>query len=248
MRGKNIGLFLVLFPLAALATEVTTLPFPEDLLRGEERQSVKEVVEESTAHQQMNDLRLPGRQDVITYLLMHPDFTASLGRAAGVSQYTVERRGEVEYWANDHEGLEGLIEVLHAQNGQLVLYAEGKYQSGIIRIPGRLALVVHASERKDQESFYVENSVSSYVRVDSPLFHGLRFLFRPLVAHAAEKRIHRFFDTITRLLTELHQDPEPLFQALPPDTWQQEVEELRRLLTPSSTSSAGARTLNIPYE
>ena len=40
MQAKKSGLLLILVLVAVTATGATTLPFPEDLLRGEQRQSL----------------------------------------------------------------------------------------------------------------------------------------------------------------------------------------------------------------
>lgn len=233
MQTKKSGFLLILFLLAVPVAGGTTLPFPEVLLHGDRAKSVKEVVEDFTLHRQVSGLRLLGRQVVFEHLLTHPDFAASVARAARVLKYTVESRGEAEYWVNDHKGLTGRLEILQAQEGQMVLYAEGRYKKGIIRIPGRLALVLRSSEGRDEESFYVENTVSGYVRLDGAILDPLARLFRPFVARIMEKRIHWFFRKVNRLMARLYEDPEAVLQELPPKTWQQEAKELRTLLAPS---------------
>lgn len=233
MQARQIRFLFVLFPLAAATAAGTTLPFPEELLIGEHRRPVREVVEDFTLHRQVSGLRLSGRQAVFEHFLSHPDFAASVSRAAGVLKYTVKRRGEAEYWANDHKGLKGRLEILRVQEGQMVAFAQGRYKRGIIRIPGRLVLVVHFSEGRDEDSFYVENTVSGYVRLDGALLDPLARLFRPLVARIMEKRVRWFFRKLNRLMTRLSEDPEAILQKLPAETWQEEIDELRMLLAAS---------------
>jgi hypothetical protein len=115
----------------------------------------------------------------------------------------------------------------------MVAFAQGRYKRGIIRIPGRLALVVRFSEGRDGDSFYVENTVSGYVRLDGALLDPLARLFRPLVARIMEKRVRWFFRKVSRLMTRLSEDPEAILQKLPAETWREEIDELRMLLAAS---------------
>ncbi|MFQ5848218.1 MAG: hypothetical protein ACE5IQ_11185 [Candidatus Methylomirabilales bacterium] len=235
MQAKTIALLLVLCPLAAAAAGETAPPFPDALLKGDHRKPVKEVVEDFTLHREMSGLRVLGRQAVFELLLTHPDFAASLARAAGVLKYTVKRQGVAAYWANDHKGITGRLEILQAEAGQMVLYAQGRYKKGIIRIPGRLAMVVHSTEGKNPDGPYVENSLSGYVRVDGALLDPLARLFRPLVVRIMEKRVHWFFRKVNKLMKRLRTDPEAILQKLDPDAWREEIAELRLLLDTSQT-------------
>lgn len=231
MPVKKMGVFLVLFSLTVATAGGATLPFPSELLKDEERKPLREVVEDFTVHREVSGLRLSGRQAVFEHLLRHPDFAASLARATGVLKYTVERRGEATFWTNDHKGLAGTLEFLPARVGQMVIYAEGVYEKGIIRIPGRLALVVLSSEERNEDSFYVENTLSGYVRFDGAVVESLVRLFRPFVYRIMEKRARWFFKKVNRLMTQLYEDPEAVLQKLPADTWENEAAQLRVLLT-----------------
>jgi len=226
----TVTLVLALFLFAAATPQATSIPFPEELLKGEQRRPVKEVVEDFTLHRQVGGLRLLGRQSVFEYLVARPDFAASLAHAAGVLKYTVTRQGPAEYWADDHKGLTGRLEILQAAEGQKVFYAQGRYKKGIIRIPGRVALVVHSAEGREGDSFYVENTISAFVRVDAALLDPLARLFRPIVERIMNNKVAFFFRKANELSTKLAQDPEAVLQKLPPDTWQKEVAELRILL------------------
>jgi hypothetical protein len=214
MRAKKSGCVLILVLFTAVASGRTTQSFPEDLLRGEQGPSLREVVEDSTLHRQISGLRLYGEQAVFEYLSTHPDFAASLARAAGLLKYTVERRGEAEYWVNDHDGLTAHFAILRAEPGRMVVYAKGKYKKGIFRIPGRIA---------------------GYVRLDSGLFDALARLFRPAVRRRMDKRVTWFLGKANQLMTLLYEDPEAILQKLPSETWQAETAHLRALLATSQT-------------
>jgi hypothetical protein len=248
MPARRTRSLLALFALAAATAEGAALVFPEGLLKGEHRRTVKEVVEDSTLHRQMSGLRLAGRQAVFEHLVTHPDFAASLAWAAGVLKYSVDRRGAAEYWADDHRGLSGRLEILQASEGQIVLYAEGTYHKGILRIPGRLAMVMQSVEGRDGDSLFVENTVSAYVRVDSAPLDPVVRLFRPLVDRLMERRVHWFFQKANRLMARLYHDPEAVLQKLPPEAWQEEAAQLRVLLEvrPSERARAGPQTWNDP--
>ena len=227
--GKQ-AFIVVLCALTVSGAEGTHLSFPPDLLTGEDRQSLKEVVEDSTLHRQFGGLRVPGRRAVFQHLMSHPDFAARLAREAGILKYTVTRQGPAQYWADDNKGLAGRLELLRIVGGDLVLYAEGTYRKGLLRIPGRFALVIRSSEGRDQESFYVDNTLSAYVRVDAALLDPLARLFRPLVDRIMQKRVNWFFGKVSRLMALLTADPEAVLNRLPPEDWREEVMRLRLLL------------------
>jgi hypothetical protein len=224
------ALVLALISFAAATLQATSIPFPEELLKAEQRRPVKEVVEDFTLHRQMGGLRLSGSEAVLGYLVMHPEFTAGLAQAAGVLRYTVRREGPAEVWADDHKGLSGRIELLQATQGQLVYYAQGTYKKGFIRIPGRIAVVARYVEGREGDAFYVENTVSAYVRVDSPLLDPLARFFRPVVEGIMKRKVAFFFRKANELMTKLTQDPDAVLQKLPLDTWRKEAAELRMLL------------------
>jgi hypothetical protein len=215
-----------------LATGIgAALPFPQHLLNGKEGEALKEVVGNSTLQREISGLRLRGRQEVFEYLLDHPDFAAALARSAQVLKYTVERRGEGEYWADDHKGVTGRLAIVDAEVGRRIFYAEGMYEKGILRIPGRMAMMITFAERKDDGgSPYVEGTLAGYIKLDSFFFDPMARLFRPLVAGVMEKRTARFFRKADRLLELLYQDPESLIGQLPPEAWEKEREALRSLL------------------
>jgi hypothetical protein len=238
MRLRMVVSALVLL---VFATGIgAALPFPQDLLNGKGGEALKEVVENSTLHREVGGIRLTGREAVFEYLLDHPDFAATLARSAGVLKYTVERRGEGEYWADDHKGITGRLAMLQAEVGRRIFYAEGIYEKGILRIPGRMAMVVTYAEREDPEgSPYVEGTLSGYIKLDSFFFDPMARLLRPLVAGVMEKRAARFFRKADRLLEILSRDPESLMGQLPPDEWKVERETLRSLLKNSEKGLEG---------
>jgi hypothetical protein len=236
MRAKHGWVIFLVLLFTGAASGGTTFSFPEDLLNGEQGRSLREVVEHSTLEREVGGLRLYGDQAVFEYLSTHPDFAASLARAAGVLKYTVERRGERAYWANDHDGLTGDFAILRAGAGQMVVYAKGTYKKGIFRIPGRLALVMRYSAARDGSAPYVENTVTGYVRVDAGFFHALARLFRPAVERRMDNRVNWFLEKANHLVSRLYEDPESVLQQLPPERWQEEVEHLRTLLISSRPS------------
>lgn len=233
MRAKKGGLLLILLLSAAAAAGGSTLSFPEDLLQGEQGRSLREVVGDSTLERQMSGLRLQGDQAIFEYLSTHPDFAASLAQAAGVLKYTVERRGEAQYWANDHDGLTADFAILRAEPGQMVVFAKGTYKKGIFRIPGRVALVMLYSAERAGTPPYLENTVTGFVRLDSGFFAALARLFRPAVERRMDNRVTWFLDKANQLMARLHEDPESVLQKLPPEAYREEVRHLRMLLAPS---------------
>lgn len=241
MRAKKSGPFLVLVLITAAAARGAIAPFPEDLLQGEQGRSLREVVEDSTLERQMEGLRLYGDQTVFEYLSTHPDFAAGLARAAGLLKYTVERRGEAQYWADDHDGLTADFAILRAEPGRVVIYGKGRYKKGIFRIPGRVALVMRYSTGREGNSPYVQNTVTGYVRLDSGLFDALARLFRPAVERRMDKKVTWFLQKANHLMTRLYEDPESILQKLPPETWREETERLRILLAHSRPVQARAR-------
>jgi hypothetical protein len=240
-------MLIALLALTASTVDGAMLPFPEELLRGETRKSLREVVEKPTLHRQLSGLRLAGRRAVFEHLATHPDFAASLARVAGALKYTVTRQGPGRYWADDHRGLTGHLEILQIAEGQLVIFAEGTYRKGILRIPGRFAVVLRSAEGRDDRALhpdYVENTISAYVRLDGEVLDPVARLFRPLVDGILQKRIEAFFKKANRLMTRLSEEPEVLLQQLPPDGWQEETSRLRTLL--NAPGGAGVTDSSIP--
>lgn len=242
MRTKKGGLLLILIFFAAATAGGSTLTFPTNLLQGEQGRSLREVVGGSTLERQMSGLRLYGDQAVFEYLSTHPDFAARLAQAAGVLKYTVERRGEERYWANDHGGLTADFTILRAEPGQLVVYAKGTYKYGIFRIPGRVAVVILYTAESAGKPPYLKNTVTAFVRLDAGFFAFVARLFRPAVERRMDNRVTWFLGKANQLMARLHDDPESVLQKLPPEAYREEVQHLRMFLAPSPSHTQPALT------
>jgi hypothetical protein len=177
------------------------------------------VLGSSVFSHRVTGLQAKSREPVFRFLLDHPDFAAAVTRALRLGQYHVDRRDD-GYWGDDSRGARGMIRVLYADEGRRLLHLEGTYEGrGLPTIQGRMLVLLEFQHDEDPTGgTRVEASVTGHVTLDTPLVGAVAqlaaTLARPTVERAVERKVRRFFATVTRVSRWAYDQPDQLWAAL----------------------------------
>lgn len=206
-------------PAPFVTHDALPLGIPVEKLSKAARDRAEGVVAQSLFAQQVTGIRYRSREAVFEFLLDHPDFAASVARALHLGQYRVTALGD-GYWGDDGRGARGMIRVLYAEPGQRLYHLEGRYEShGLPTIEGQLLVRFEFRHEEDGDGGSVmDSSLTGHLRIDTPFVGALArvaaTLSRPLIEHAVERKVRRFFNTVARLSRWAYDEPEQVDAAL----------------------------------
>jgi hypothetical protein len=195
------------------------LGVPPGRLDDEARGRAEGVLATSLFSHRVTGLRGSSREPVFRFLLDHPDFAAAVARALRLGKYQVEAR-DGGYWGDDTRGARGMMRVLYADEGRRLYHLTGTYEGrGLPTIQGQMLVLIEFQHEVDPTGgSRVEASVTGHVKLDTPLvgvFAQLATtLARPAVERAVERKVRRFFGTVTRVSRWAHDQPEQFWAAL----------------------------------
>ena len=198
-------------PLVTL--DALPLGVPRAGLDDDARARVDAILGTSLFSHRVTGLRTRSREPVFRFMLDHPDFAAAVVRALRLGRYQVERRDE-GFWGDDSRGARGMIRLLYADEGRRLYYLEGLYEGrGLPAIQGRMLVLIEFRHEDDPAGgTYLEGSVTGYVRVDTPIVGALAQLAttiaRPTVERAADRKVRRFFGTVSRVSRWAYDQPD----------------------------------------
>jgi hypothetical protein len=206
-------------PVPIVTLDALPLGVPLSRLDDQARGRAEAVLGASLFAHRITGLRARSREPIFVFLLDHLDFATAVARALRLGQY-VAIPLEDGYWGDDRRGARGQIRVLHAEEGRRLFHLEGTYEGrGLPIIKGQILVLIefqHAEEGAGGTQ--VEASLTAHVRLDTPLVGGLAqvaaTLARPALERAAERKVRRFFSTVSRVSRWAADEPEKVWAAL----------------------------------
>ena len=205
---------------------------PFQLLKEEDRQRVREVVEHASLYREVKGVPFKSRKEVYEYFLDHPDFGASVARALGLAKYRVIKEGDGRYFMDDARGAKGHFQVLYTDPKKRVFFAQGTYEKKLVpKIVGRMVIVLEFEHRLDGEGqSYVENRLYGYLRVDNPLLDLLIKVIRPFVGGTLDRKTTRTFRVVQEVSAQAYSDFAAFYRRLEesPEIPKDQLRDFRR--------------------
>lgn len=206
-------------PVPVVTLDAQPLPLPLTDLPAAARARAETVLAGSLFAQRVTGLRFASREPVYRFLLDHPDFAASVARALRLGQYRLTPVAD-GYWGDDGRGASGRVQLLYADDHRRLYYLAGRYEHRAMPvIEGQILLLLEFQHEDDGAGgTIVEQGLTGHVRIDTPIVGALAqavgALARPLVEHAVEGKVRRFFRTVARVSRWAYEEPEQLAAAL----------------------------------
>lgn len=207
-------------------------PIPFQLLKGEDRQKVREVVDHASLYREVKGVPFKSRRGVYEYFLDHPDFGASVARALGLAKYRVIKEGDGRYFMDDARGVKGHFQVLYADPKKRVFFAQGIYEKKLMpRIVGRMVIVLEFEHHLDGGGqSYVEHRLYGYLRVDNFLIDLAMRVIRPFVGGTLDRKTGRTLRVAREVINQAYDDFDAFYRRLEesPEIPQDQLQDFRR--------------------
>ena len=199
-----------------------------------ERTRLQEIAEGASVSAQATGEPFLARSDVFEFLLDHPEFATHITRALKLARYRIWRGPEGGLWLDDGWGVVGQFSVVYASQGTRVVFAHGRYQSGLLpSIRGQAVVVIEygVSPAADRRSL-ISPAVTGFVRLDSKIIALAGMLASSVATAKAEKEAKRFVRLFARASRAIEDNPAHVHEAVRqrPDVPAADLEAFRRLL------------------
>lgn len=227
-----------------LSSQHAGVTFPVDRVEPAWACRLQPIITNYTTANKVGPIRTPLPETLYRSLLDRPPMAAALVNRLGMASYQATMRGTNQFWGNDGEGTEGLVQLIYQDRSTRMYYLEGFHVSTFLpRVSGKAVILVRMSPAKGPNGAdAVDTTLVSYIRLDNRFLSGLLSLLRPLVGGAMTRKLTRAVDVANRLSLEMRQHPERVWHqataapALPPDEMIFLKEALAALQNPITSS------------
>jgi len=188
---------------------------PLEALTPEFQHVVNDVVGQAVFSHHVRGITYRSRKEVFRFLIERPEFAAALARILRVGDYQVTRIAD-GYWADDSRGARGLFRVLRVDETRRLYYFEGSYSGRLLpAVRGRVLIVEETQHHESPDgTSYAETKLTGYLRLDSAITEFLTRITRPIAEAAVDRKVRRFFRTVSRVSQYAHDDPEGFYETL----------------------------------
>lgn len=174
------------------------------------------------------------RQDVLEFLLDHPELATHLTRTLRLGRYRVWRAPDGGLWFDDGWGVVGQFTIVYAAPGTRVVYGRGHYQSGFLpTIQGQAVVVLEYRVRPAEAGHsLISPALTGFVKLDSSLLALAGRIAGTVATAKAEKEARRLVKMCVSVSRAIDENPAQVLEQLRqrPDVPLSDLEEFRRLL------------------
>ena len=116
------------------------------------RQAVSEIVNNTALFRRLPTVAMQVEPDVYRFFTTHPDIAVSIWKVLGISEFSMQHRGQGRYTADAGDGTKGNIMVVYQTANECVAVCDGLFQPSLPIKPIRAKAVIHleTSERKNR--------------------------------------------------------------------------------------------------
>lgn len=221
-----------------LESEHAGISFPVEYLPEEWACRLKFVIDHYTTATSLGPLKTATDESVHRYLLDHPPMAAALINRLDLAPYKAETRGPGQWWGNDGDGTEGVVQLVYHDRTNRVYYLEGTHHSRLLpNLSGKAVVFLRMGIVKEPSGLEsMHNTMVAYTMLDNRILSGLASLLRPLVGATVTRKLAKGVEVVNRLGLEMRQRPDRvLFEATdPPPLPDEDVAFLKKVLSPKA--------------
>lgn len=165
---------------------------PLDKIAPQYRESVAEVIRESTLHCKGAPETFPCNPQIYLSLLNEPTLTLALWQDIAATPVRLKQVGPNRYEGSDGAGASAVWEFVYRSPKLHVLTADLDYTTprGAAHLDARIVLVVHAGfYREVNGEHWVQHDVEAFVKVDSKGWKAVARTLRPVVERVLEDQV-----------------------------------------------------------
>ena len=166
---------------------------PLDKIPAEHRETVIEVIRDSTMHRKGSADTFPCHSKVYLSLVNEPSVTLALWQDLAQTPVSLRRLDADHYQGSDGMGTTATWQYIYRSPKLHVLLSDLDYSSprGAAKLTGRIVLVVHSGfYREVNGEPWIQHDVEAFVKVDSKGWKTLAKTFRPMLDKVLEDQVH----------------------------------------------------------
>lgn len=229
---------------------------PLDRLDGNNLERVRYVLAHTTIYRRMPTKVIDCDPQLFVFLVRHPHVIVNIWEVLGISNVALEPTADGAFLASDGHGTLGRVEFLTDEPNRQLIYAEGKYEGPMFKIPVRARCVLLMRSRFSRGADgrqYVTAQLDGFIHVDQAAADLLVRAFQPLVGRTADYNFTETMAFVGNLSRTTERNPlgvERLYRRLrkvEPETRRRLVEISRNLAAHSArTNTTGALDIGPP--
>jgi hypothetical protein len=209
------------------------ITFPVETIEREWACRIQILFEDYTAIGVMGPVQTPLPPSLYGFFLDHPVLTAGLANRLELGPFQAQSQGPGRFWVNDGDGTQGHVTLLQQSESARIYYMEGFHEGRIFpKVNAKAVVFLRLQPAKGGEE--VDNTIVSYVRLESRMLSAMVRMLRPLLGDAIIRKLARGFDATNRLSQILALDASRVLSAAEtlPGLDPVEVEALRAAVKP----------------
>ena len=211
LQALFVLLLLARLPVPAWCREPSFDPADYEKVPSEYREAVRTVTRFPTIHKVSPVSPFASSIHAYEFLLADLQLASKVARAAGISQYIVEKKSE-GLAVTDGEGMEGTLYQVYAAPGRRLYYAEGTYNARMLpELSGKGVMEITFHLTDDGK---VENRVEVWLKLDSKVFGLLGKMLFPIVGKLVKGKTGTLGAAAKKLSELLHSEPGALYDKL----------------------------------
>lgn len=226
----SIG-FLLLLPVVVGGQTPVSVP-PQ--VPAEERARIDRVASGAAVTTRVQAEPFVARREVFEYLLEHPAFASHVARALDLSKLKIWRTEE-GLFLDEGWGTTGLFSIIHAGDGERIIYARGQHLTRPLpAIHGEAVVLINyrytAAAPPGRE--LVNASVTGFVKLDSRILSSALKLVSGIAQKKADREAKGLVKLFAKVSRAVDEAPAAVYAKLRerPDTPSRELEEFKTLL------------------
>lgn len=186
---------------------------PMQHLSEEDRHRVQTVIDSTSLYRHMPTKLIDCDPHLFLFLLENPDVIVNIWEVLGVSNVALKRLDENTFLATDGHGTKGRIEVLYSHMDRQLIYAQGRYESPLMRhaVEADCVLLLRAAYlRSASGRRYVRASLDAFVQFQRAGPNLFAKTFQPLLGKVADYNFTETMDFVSRLSRTSERQPKKM--------------------------------------
>jgi hypothetical protein len=216
----------------SLVSAQVTLNVPADV-SAEERARLDRVASAAAVTTRVQAEPFVARRVVFEYLLEHPEFASHVARTLKFSKLRIWATPEGLY-ADEGWGTTGLFSVVHAGDGERIIYARGQHVVGPLPpIRGEAVVQInYQSVSTPTGRDVITTVITGFVKLDSRIVSAGLKLVSGIAQRKADREARGLVKLFAKVSRAIEETPATVYDKLraQPDVPRHELEEFRALL------------------
>lgn len=139
---------------------ISQIPFKK--MTAANRSRTAHVIENLSIYRRLPSIKFEIEQDTHRYFVTHPDVAVSIWRALGISKIQLWQTGAKEYECEVGDGTLTIIDFVHSEKNQQIVYCDGAFSSPFLVKPIKSKCVMRLTstfeKRKDGREFVTQTA------------------------------------------------------------------------------------------